>query len=400
MLRGGIPLIVLSVGCRSLLGIDEAVVAADAEVDAYVVDAYVPDAFAAICPWPYTPLYFDPCAPTAPPLQPAVVLAGGEYTLITESGQLDGPAVGLDMAFVTSVVDGARVIYVSRFEIAADASFQIRGTIPVVIASSTTITIHGDLDVSSTLGVTGAGGNAPACGAGSGGAGMSCVNGGSGGGGGGFGGVGGRGGSGANGSLCGAVEGVAGGPGGTRTFAPSLRGGCGGGRGGAAHAGDQGMPGAGGGAVNLLARNTITIAGTVDAGGEGGRSSTGSRAGGGGGGSGGMIVAQAVTIMVSGALAANGGGGGGGSSATGTTTLAQRGDDGSRTAARASGGIGEGTGGAGGPGGSGISGLASINGVDGAGSERGSGGGGGGVGVIQIRGTLTNGGIISPSPIP
>ena len=65
--------------------------------------------------------------------------------------------------------------------------------------------------------------------------------------------------------------------------------------------------------IQLTARFTISIGGTIHAGGAGGRGATGGRSGGGGGGSGGWIGldAPSVTLNSGTTLSANGGGGGG-----------------------------------------------------------------------------------------
>jgi hypothetical protein len=185
-----------------------------------------------------------------------------------------------------------------------------------------------------------------------------------------------------------------------------LRGGCPGSDGGdgadsnpATNAGGPG--GDGGGAVYLIAGNTITIAGNVFASGAGGGARNdggGKEQGGGGGGTGGMIVLDAPAISVPGHVAANGGGGGGGGS------LNQGGKpagDGSTTSwdTRASAGAGDpNNAGNGGNGASGTT-FNTTNNLDGSDSVGGGGGGAGGLGVIWYYGTLTNGTMISPTPI-
>jgi hypothetical protein len=171
----------------------------------------------------------------------------------------------------------------------------------------------------------------------------------------------------------------------------SLRGGCPGQQGasqeakGVAPSGGAG--GDGGGAVFLIAGNTITINGSILAGGEGGAGATniGQASGGGGGGTGGTIGFDAMVIMAgsSSVIATGGGGGQGGDS--GRTATAAAGEDGSFTTAAAGG-----AGGSGANGGSG--GAGSIGpgpGLDGAigalhTGGGGGGGGGGGPGVILV----------------
>jgi hypothetical protein len=73
--------------------------------------------------------------------------------------------------------------------------------------------------------------------------------------------------------------------------------------------------GAGGGATLISCRGSISVAGTIDAGGSGGRAgkiAAGMSFGGGGGNAGGYVVLQAHVIDVTGRVYANGGGGGAG----------------------------------------------------------------------------------------
>ncbi|HEY0987027.1 MAG TPA: hypothetical protein VGD80_08245, partial [Kofleriaceae bacterium] len=132
----------------------------------------------------------------------------------------------------------------------------------------------------------------------------------------------------------------------------TLRGGCPGGAGAGRGGGNRGEPG---GAVLLLAATTLTIAetGTVNASGAGGGGGSGDAmagAGGGGGGSGGMIVLDAATVVISGQCFANGGAGGQG----GINLPAEPGSPGGESTAPLVGGAGgtsSSVGGAGGAGG-------------------------------------------------
>lgn len=162
-----------------------------------------------------------------------------------------------------------------------------------------------------------------------------------------------------------------------------LHGGCPGGLGGARTPSPQARGGHGGGAVYVVAKGTIHIAGKINANAERGYGGTTASAsefpGGGGGGAGGMIVLDAdmVVVDVNAALVANGGGGGGGASGT-----AQGRDGNDGTSVGAAGGTGGGTGtSAGGAGGAGSS-RAIRDGLPGApgGALQGGGGGGGGAG--------------------
>jgi hypothetical protein len=177
-----------------------------------------------------------------------------------------------------------------------------------------------------------------------------------------------------------------------------------------------GNAGGGGGALQISARESIQITGTIHAGGGGGGggASAESIAGGGGGGSGGAVLLEAQTVIVDGKILANGGGGGGGGGET------RGGTDGWSAGTRtdpvdaASGGSGDSGGGcalygttSGGWGGTGARGVAAA--TEGGPSDSvsgcfnyafvGGGGGGGGVGRIRIN-TKTGcqcGGTISPS---
>ncbi|MGE5184740.1 MAG: hypothetical protein ACM31C_21860, partial [Acidobacteriota bacterium] len=180
------------------------------------------------------------------------------------------------------------------------------GNYPLVLVASDSITI-GDLDISAhgTAGADpGAGGNPNgACSFGT-----TPQTDGSGGGGGAGATLATQGGDGGSGNAAAASGGTAS-PGG----APSrLRGGCRGQNGGDGGGLTHGSGGNGGGAVYLVAGNTITITGSINASGAG-AGGAGVFGGGGGGGGGGMIVLDAPSIMASGAvLIANGGGGGAG----------------------------------------------------------------------------------------
>jgi hypothetical protein len=117
---------------------------------------------------------------------------------------------------------------------------------------------------------------------------------------------------------------------------------------------EMGVAGGGGGALTLIScRDTIDVAGMIDAGGGGGRGSYYPNgdfsllATAAGGGSGGTVVLQGMMINVSGHLYANGGGGGGGNG----FPMSNPGADGSRSTQPADGGPGMGGGGNGGAGG-------------------------------------------------
>lgn len=179
-----------------------------------------------------------------------------------------------------------------------------------------------------------------------------------------------------------------------------LRGGSGGGGGGDVVGGEGG---AGGGALQISARDVITVGlkGVINAAGGTGGGGSGVGGSGAGGGSGGGILLEAPTVNVSGTVAANGGGGGGGGAAF---LAGKSGDDGKALGTAASGGdganelFGANIGGKGGAGSSTGDGNENAgNGKTGSGLEYGQGGGGGGSGRICIRNRSgTVGGTISP----
>lgn len=168
-----------------------------------------------------------------------------------------------------------------------------------------------------------------------------------------------------------------------------LIGGCPGGLGGkGTDGGGEGRAGGGGGAVYLLAKDSITVTGVINAsgsGGNGGRDGLGSSGGGGGGGSGGMIGLEAAKIMATGSLFANGGAGGGGGGDSQVRHGGPGADPSSALAAATGGTGGQGGGGAGANGA-----TLALTGLTGKGAGNndncGGGGGGGGVGVIHIYG--------------
>ncbi len=198
--------------------------------------------------------------------------------------------------------------------------------------------------------------------------------------------TGGTSGGGAGGSFMGAggdggsggVGGVAGVHGAAQGIDTVIRGGCPG-QDGAGPAVSKGVHGHGGGAVFLIARNSITVNGTIKAGGEGGGAAAPAASGAGGGGSGGMIGFDAITIMVTGTLVANGGGGGEGSS---NALAGNPGVDASVTNAAVGGSNATSGGGDGGNGASGAAAGPCVNGMDGMGGG-GGGGGVGGAGLIK-----------------
>jgi hypothetical protein len=255
------------------------------------------------------------------------------------------------------------------------------GPRPLILVATKTLTIAAAIDVASHRDSLGAGVSTTVCASGPGPEGLG------GGAGGTFGGQGGLGGNDDGGT-----------PGPTSTPPVAVRGGCRG-QGGGGPFGIGGDGGYGGGAVYLIAGEAMSVTGTINASGEGGRgaslSGVAGGGGGGGGGSGGMIGLDAPVISVMGQVFANGGGGGGGSS---SFENAGSGHEAQSATAMPEGGTNAAGAGKGGRG------AAGTFVVGGAGETRsvvttGGGGGGGGAGHVEIHGALTLGGQIAPPPV-
>jgi hypothetical protein len=365
-----------------------------------------------VCGWGYDPVHFDPCLDPPATLNPLNLNMAGTsppYVYDTSSGTLLDPMMN-SVPHTSTVVLGNRIIWTSDFELDTDVNLRVMGTMPLIIASKSSMDIKGNISVSSLFLSTflpGAGSEPAACGTNPSGRGEDCEHGGAGGGGGGFGGAGGTGGKGASGHTdCdspdefgdGNIESTGGTGGGMAAIPTVLRGGCAGREGGEGNGGATfGIGAPGGGAIHLTAATTLTVTGSINAGGAGGRKATGSRAAGGGGGSGGMIGVEAIMIDLAfgGVVAANGGGGGGGGNGSG----AEDGEDAPQNGDQANGGAPESQGTAGGDGGW-------LNTANGGSvtptAQRGGGGGGGGAGYILYYQDSTPGvaATISPAAIP
>lgn len=252
-------------------------------------------------------------------------------------------------------------------------SLTVTGRRPLVIVGGSAITVTGLLDVGSRrAGPAGAAANSTECqpfkrapGQGTGGGGGA---------GGSFGGQAGNGGEGNVGNRQNgqAADADVGDP-------ARLRGGCPGQVGGNGQAGDAGN---GGGAVYLVSGGAITIMGSIDASGAGGRGGA-AQNGGSGGGSGGMIVLHGASIatLTSSLVFATGGGGGGGGAGGGAPEAAKGVDGhdplvGLPLQIAAGGAGGQMTNASGGDGGDGF--PAAGNSLDGNGGQQDAGGGGGG----------------------
>ena len=304
-----------------------------------------------------------------------------------------GTVIGTLLTCTTPMSGGTGYCVLAADTINIGAPLRAIGMKPLVLVAATSISVPaaGSIDVGShrmgLMDSLGAGADSTAgCNAGTS---PVSANGTSGGGAGGsFSGAGGTGGNGGNGG------GAAGTRGSTINSVATVRGGCPGQEG----AGNmKGARGHGGGAVFLIAGNTITVGGTISAGGEGGGGATGMDSGGGGGGAGGMIGFDAATIMFTGTLIANGGGGAQGS---GNTANGNPGGDATSTSAAAGGSGGSTVGGNGGAGSAGIAAGGGTAGFDGS-ATNGGGGGGGGGGAGLIKGPpaslATN---VSPAATP
>ena len=276
------------------------------------------------------------------------------------------------------------------FTLMTGATLTAHGGKPLVLLSTMTMDLLGDIDVSSHHAgaqLRGAGSNPTNAGAcsfmtepvvatmGGGGYGGSFGT---------------KGGAGGNAAAQSTGKGVAG----TRldAFPTTLRGGCRGGDG-AAIAGTIGAGGDGGGAIGLVAGMQIQVGSSkINASGRGGHgSSVGPTAGGGGGGSGGTIVFDSPLLMfgAQARLWANGGGGGQGSS---PAAVGADGGESTNPMGPAPGTNGLGTGGDGGLGSTGANpGAAGFS----ASTSGGGGGGGGGGGYIHAPG-FGDPGLISP----
>jgi hypothetical protein len=315
------------------------------------------------------------------------------------------PNVAADMRYVENGIgfhrtpSGVGIWTFNRLTVPATATMVFKNPYAASIVSPGDISIAGIIDLRGYLDPTKAlmtlpmstlcSGNVAGPGGGTGASGATAASGGgaggqpddstAGGGGAGFGDAGGVGGNNAS-----AKGGKVGSSTGSAAISPFAGGGFGGGSSG-------GNGGGGGGGLQLAAEGTITISGTINAGGCGGAAGDATH-GGGGGGSGGAILIEAVNVHVTAAaiLAANGGGGGAGGSATATG-----GDPGSASASQANGGAGLNGGHNGGSGDAlGATAAAGSNGA-------GAGGGGGGVGRIRLNAmatpTVDAGAMISPA---
>jgi hypothetical protein len=303
-----------------------------------------------------------------------------------------GTASGITLTCVPTLSGATGYCVLAANTISISANLRATGAKPLVLLAvdSITTTAAGTIDVSSHRGPPeslGAGGD-PAVGCNAGTPPGTAVGTSGGGAGGSFLGTGASGGIGGGGGGAGGTHGIA------VATVTVVRGGCPGQDG---AGGGKGAHGHGGGAVFLIAGTSITVGGTINAGGEGGAGGTQMDSGGGGGGAGGMIGFDAASIMVTGTLIANGGGGAEGS---GSSSDGNPGGDSVTVAAAPGGRNGTTNGGDGGNGSAGAAAGPGATGSDGN-PAGGGGGGGGGGGAGLIKGPPASlGSNVSPAATP
>ncbi|MFN0248785.1 MAG: hypothetical protein ACKV2T_17985 [Kofleriaceae bacterium] len=323
----------------------------------------------------WRPEHVDPCMLVTP--RGLDLVLSGTYVYDTELETLVDP-MGATVDHASEGQPSLVIVVADHLTVAATSRLRAVGTRPLMIVAWTTIVVDGSIDVSSRPGQPGAGVGTAECTTPS--PGENDVGGAGGGGGGGFGAAGGKGGDGDS-NLSGGNDGTGLGasPGAALALPARVHAGCGGGDGGGGTTAQRGRGGMGGGALELVARDSITVRGTLHAGGQGG-TGTSNDGGGGGGGSGGYLGLDApVVILDGGTLAANGGAGAGGGD---DGNVGELGEDGRALEVAATGGIG------GLPGGT----RGGDGGVAGAEAGRsvtitntgGGGGGGGGAGMILV----------------
>jgi hypothetical protein len=233
------------------------------------------------------PHHFTPCDLPAP-LGP-FALDPGQYAYDTDADVLTGGAALPHASTVITQANGtmARVLSVTSLSVPAGTRLQLTGSLPLIIASWTDITVGGIIDAgSSKFGTVGAGAGTLNCKPAAAGMDPTPTGGSGGGGGGGYHGTGGTGGNGDQGNALGGAGGAA-----AVSTPKSVRAGCPGERSGVAGAAALAPAtattfapgGLGGGAVQLTAKTSIHVSGVVNASGGGGTGAPlGSGVGGGG----------------------------------------------------------------------------------------------------------------------
>lgn len=357
--------------------------------DARIIDAPTqPDGGDPFCGWGYKPTNFDPC----------MLPSGAMPLAVSGAAQLNTDTTPSAHVVITQS-DGSQMtlIHVTTLDLATTGSLVVVGTVGAIIA------VDGAAVISGPIAVSAGQNDAVHCATARGAPGVDSGNFNSGGGGGGGGGAADVGGDGTDGS--GGMGGAKGTHGAATAGASSLapmRGGCPGGSGGlvTGGSGTRSAGGRGGGALQISARQTISITSAIDASGAGGAGAGLGGIGGGGGGAGGGILLEAPNVQVAAGahLCADGGSGGegGGNSASGYPGNggACNGTSGATTMTVANT--------AGGSGGDGSYSGHTSGGTAGAPTQMGGGGGGGGaVGWIRIHSPApsTSGAVITPAAL-
>jgi hypothetical protein len=292
-------------------------------------------------------------------------LSNGSALDVSSDASLD-TSNPLNCSEVVVQPDGPEICVVrhSTISIAQNRTYRATGPRVLALVADRDVTIHGIVDVSATGTMSGPGGGRTKSG--------TCLNGGGGGGG-----------AHTAGAAGGTTEDGGAQNGGAAQVNPAtttiLTGGT------QSSVAENCAPGGAGGGLTIIScRGTLTLNGTIDAGGGGGLGSHSMlntpprRAA--GGGSGGTVVLQAMALDITGQLYSNGGAGGGscsGQCENGNTILftAEPGEDALRSTTPARGGLGDQGGGIGGAGGSV---LGTSPPLRGRGHVDGTGGGGGG----------------------
>jgi hypothetical protein len=326
----------------------------------------------------------------------ATTIPASDFKIVTQVGGASGLAGEVAVLYVKSFE--LKNVATNTTDENIDHNLRIIGSRPLIIVSATDIILDDTIDANGRGGVAGPGGHSgPSTAsrlAGDGREGSGVRAGGGGGGSAKPGAVGGfdstadqAGGAGGIASNATQSQLLGGGAGGPSTIAPQC-----------ASADNVGGPGGGG--LQLFAVNNIELTNraAITVGGGGGSKGLNcadetSFSGGAGGGAGGILFLEGSTIRLptGSALASNGGGGGEG--AGGLNSPGNYGNRGTKTKIPAAGGnSADNVGGNGGNGGADTT-------APGSGENSVSGGGGGGaVGLIYLRGSVTNNGLISPEP--
>lgn len=288
--------------------------------DASDVDAKVgqPDGMPGDCigeEIPFPLLNVGSCDPEKPTGPLELNGSGVTYQWDTQSGNITNSSNSDVVTVPFTIVSKTNspdlyVASVTRFVLGSNSEVIIVGPNAFVLLSTSSIEISGVLLADANGAISGPGGNhSDSCSTGRGANGVTQtdgngLSGGSGGGGGAF-----RAASGSGAPIDNAQNAPesAGGTGFNETVVP-LNGGCAGGAGG----NSGGAGGGGGGAVQLIAKEKLSLAsnGVISTSGGGGQGASVGSAGGGGGGSGGAVLIQASSVEYGGVITRNGGGGG------------------------------------------------------------------------------------------